>query len=168
MQVSLFKCCVAMARELTIHRFPTTSSRAGAKVLFTYKKTLSVSWTFKDFLMCATTDSNFWALLTLTTSFLRAGAPPTGLKRTATFSRGKPPAVASAAVASRGRAIKTVDAVIVRGRSGESRPSRSGEAGGELSDVDGPAAENGENAIVDGISSLLVQIAGAVENIDTL
>ncbi|KAH7040938.1 ketopantoate hydroxymethyltransferase-domain-containing protein [Microdochium trichocladiopsis] len=50
---------------------------------------------------CTTTASNFWLALILRT-LLRAscGAPPTGLKRTTTLSWSKPPAVASAALAS--------------------------------------------------------------------
>ena len=64
-----------------------------------------------------------------------AGADPTGLKRTTTFSKGNPPAAAKAAVASRGNDINTVDAVIVKGKSGDVGLSGIGESGGEASDA---------------------------------
>jgi len=70
------------------------------------------------------------------------GAAPTGLNRTTTFSCGKPPAAARAAVASRGSVIRTVDALIVRGRSGEALPSRTGDAGGESRGGEAVAALN--------------------------
>jgi hypothetical protein len=67
---------------------------------------------------------------------LTAGAEPTGLKRIMIFSDGKAPAEASAAVASLGRFMRTVDAVMVRGRSGEGGLSMMGDAAaGELSDA---------------------------------
>ncbi|KAK0709667.1 ketopantoate hydroxymethyltransferase-domain-containing protein [Lasiosphaeria miniovina] len=75
------------------------------EVLFTYKNTLSL-----------TAAPKLHPLLTVTTSTGRGRAAPTGLKRTLTFSCGNPPAAARAAVASCGKAIKTVDADIVKGR----------------------------------------------------
>lgn len=78
--------------------------------------------------------SNFCELVTLTTSRRSAGAEPTGLKRTTIFSWGKPPAAARAAVASRGRVISTVDAVMVKGSSGDGVLSGIGDPGGEASD----------------------------------
>ncbi|ROW03107.1 hypothetical protein VMCG_05786 [Cytospora schulzeri] len=63
----------------------------------------------------------------------RGGAdPPTGLNRTMTFSRGNVvPTSDRAVVASRGRLVSTREAVMVRGRSGESlvRSGMSGLAG---------------------------------------
>ncbi|KAK4134869.1 hypothetical protein BT67DRAFT_378854 [Trichocladium antarcticum] len=139
-----------------LDKLPTTSSSAGAKVLFTYRNTLSVSLTLSVLRRYATTDSNLWALATLTSSRRMGGAEPTGLKRTTIFSWGKPPAAARAAVASRGSVNRTVDAVIVRGRSAESRPSRTGDAGAELSGAPGPPGAtaavvgDGEAAILGG------------------
>lgn len=78
-----------------------------------------------------TTASNFCVALILRTSDFSCGAEPTGLKRTSTFSWSNPPADAKAELASRGRAVRTVDAVIVSGSSGDAGRSWIGEGGGE-------------------------------------
>lgn len=63
--------------------------------------------------------------------------PPTGLNRTMTFSCANVvPTSASAAAASRGRCVRTSEAVIVRGRSGEG--DRSSRSGSGMSGVAGP------------------------------
>ncbi|TLD28925.1 hypothetical protein PspLS_03716 [Pyricularia sp. CBS 133598] len=101
--------------------FPTISSNAGANVELMYKNTLSPLPTLRVRRRYATTASNRCAALILHSSFLSAGAlPPTGLKRTTTFwSAGNSPAVASAAVASRGSCVSITDADMVSGRSGD-------------------------------------------------
>ncbi|KAI1422442.1 ketopantoate hydroxymethyltransferase-domain-containing protein [Xylaria sp. FL1777] len=80
---------------------------------------------------CVTTVSNFCVALILRTSVFNCGADPTALKRTSTFSWSNPPAEAKAELASRGRAVRTVDAVMVSGSSGDSGLSWIGEGGGE-------------------------------------
>ncbi|KAI0434257.1 ketopantoate hydroxymethyltransferase-domain-containing protein [Xylaria sp. FL1042] len=69
---------------------------------------------------CVTTASNFCVALILRTSDFNCGADPTALKRTTTFSWSNAPADAKAELASRGRAVRTVDAVMVSGSSGDS------------------------------------------------
>ncbi|KAI0187518.1 ketopantoate hydroxymethyltransferase-domain-containing protein [Xylaria flabelliformis] len=68
---------------------------------------------------CVTTVSNFCVALILRTSVFNCGAAPTALKRTCTFSCSNPPAEAKAELASRGRVVSTVDAVMVSGSSGD-------------------------------------------------
>lgn len=103
-------------------KLPTTSSNDGANALFTYKKTLSVSLHLSFFLRYLTTSSKRLVALILHTSCANDGADPTGLNRTTTLSVLKLPALASAALASRGRSARTTDADIVRGRSGDAAP----------------------------------------------
>ncbi|KAI3324223.1 ketopantoate hydroxymethyltransferase-domain-containing protein [Xylariaceae sp. AK1471] len=78
-----------------------------------------------------TTVSNFCVALIVRTSFLNCGAAPTALKRTCTFSWSKPPAEAKAELASRGRSVRTVDAIMVSGSSGDAARSCIGEGGGD-------------------------------------
>lgn len=59
-------------------------------------------------------------------------------------------------MASRGRVIRTVDAVMVRGRSGESRPSKTGDAGGDVL-VSSAVGREGE-----GEDAMLAKISVAV------
>lgn len=68
----------------------------------------------------------------------RGGAdPPTGLNRTMTFSCANVvPTSARAAAASRGRCVRTSEAVIVKGKSGEG--DRSSRSGSGMSGVAGP------------------------------
>ncbi|KAI3330007.1 ketopantoate hydroxymethyltransferase-domain-containing protein [Ustulina deusta] len=80
---------------------------------------------------CVTTVSNFCVALILRTSDFNCGADPTALKRTSTFSWSNPPAEAKAELASRGRAVRTVDAVMVSGSSGDADLSWMGDGGGE-------------------------------------
>ncbi|KAI1435415.1 ketopantoate hydroxymethyltransferase-domain-containing protein [Xylaria sp. CBS 124048] len=79
----------------------------------------------------ATTVSNFCVALILRTSFFNCGAEPTALKRTRTFSWSNWPAEAKAELASRGSAVRTVDAVMVSGNSGDDGRSWIGEGGGD-------------------------------------
>lgn len=109
-------------RKQTWCRLPTTSSNDGANALFTYKNTLSVLLHFNFFLRYLTTSSNLLVALIVQTSFASEGADPTGLNRTTTLSFAKLPALASAAVASRGRSARTTEADSVRGRSGDAVP----------------------------------------------
>ncbi|KAI1268037.1 ketopantoate hydroxymethyltransferase-domain-containing protein [Xylariaceae sp. FL1019] len=75
-----------------------------------------------------TTVSNFCVALILQTSRFSWGTdPPMALKRTTTLSWSKPPAVARAELASRGSAVRTVDAVMVSGSSGEAGRSLIGD-----------------------------------------
>lgn len=109
---------------LTLHKFPTTSSSAGAKVAFTYKNNDSPSATFSTLLKYATTLSNFCPALMRLSSRLggMGGAdPPTGLKRTTIFWSVRREALASAraSVEDFGRAANVSEAVIVRGMVGE-------------------------------------------------
>ncbi|KAI1148926.1 ketopantoate hydroxymethyltransferase-domain-containing protein [Nemania diffusa] len=91
----------------------------------------SVGLSANIFRRYTTTASNFCVALILRTSDFSCGADPTGLKRTSTFSRSNPPAEAKAELASRGRAVRIVDAVIVSGSSGDAGRSWIGEGGGE-------------------------------------
>jgi len=84
----------------------------------TYKKTLSISPTFKTRLRYATTTSKRCVLEILQTCFLSVGALPTALKCTATLGLGKSPAVESAVAASRGREVRIMDEARVSGMSG--------------------------------------------------
>ncbi|KAI0532145.1 ketopantoate hydroxymethyltransferase-domain-containing protein [Xylaria digitata] len=68
---------------------------------------------------CVTTVSNFCVALILRTSVFNCGADPTALKRTRTFSCSNPPADAKAELASWGKEVRTVEAVMVSGSSGD-------------------------------------------------
>ncbi|KAI1118336.1 ketopantoate hydroxymethyltransferase-domain-containing protein [Nemania sp. NC0429] len=98
-------------------------------------KSPSVCLTAKIFRRYMTTASNFCVALILRTSDFSCGAEPTGLKRTSTFSWSNPPADARAELASRGRAVRTVDAVMVSGSSGDAGRSWIGEGGGDGDDA---------------------------------
>lgn len=136
----------AIGAILTCCRLPTISSREGANALFMYKKTLSVSLHLNFFLRYITTASNRFVELILHTSCANDGADPTGLNRTTILSVWKLPAVASAALASRGRSASTTDADMVSGRLGEAAPlpapSLSARGMGEA--VDGEGEGDGE------------------------
>ncbi|KAI0004361.1 ketopantoate hydroxymethyltransferase-domain-containing protein [Xylariaceae sp. FL0662B] len=66
-----------------------------------------------------TTASNFCVALILRTWRLSCGAEPTALNRTTTLSCSNSPALARAELASWGNAVKTADAVMVSGSSGD-------------------------------------------------
>ncbi|KAH7013427.1 ketopantoate hydroxymethyltransferase-domain-containing protein [Ilyonectria destructans] len=103
--------------------FPTTSSNDGANALLTYKNTLSEFLHRSLRRRYRTTSSNLRAALILHTSCASAGADPTGLNFITTLSTAKPPALASAALASRGRSARTTEADMVSSRSGDSARS---------------------------------------------
>jgi len=103
---------------LTLCKFPTTSSNAGAKLELTYKNTLSISPTFNTLLKYATTASNLCELEILHTCCLNCGALPTGLNLTVTFALRNVPAEERALAASRGSAVRIMEEAMVSGRSG--------------------------------------------------
>ncbi|KAI5921219.1 ketopantoate hydroxymethyltransferase-domain-containing protein [Camillea tinctor] len=91
---------------------------------------------------CVTTASNFCVALILRTSRLSWGADPMALKRTMTFSCSKLPALARAELASWGREVRTAEAVIVSGSSGDAGRSRVGEGGGDGEDRSGASVDS--------------------------
>ncbi|KUI53041.1 hypothetical protein VP1G_10535 [Cytospora mali] len=118
---------------------PSIEFSAGANVEFTYKNKLSVSLTLSILRRYATTASNLDVaeMVLLSRRAGRGSADPTGLNRTMTFSCANVvPTSASAAVASLGRFVSTREAVIVRGRSGDSL--RSGMSGLAAAPVPAP------------------------------
>lgn len=131
-------------------KFPTTSSKLGAKALFTYKNTLSVSLHRSFRRKYLTTSSNRLAALILHTSCANTGADPTALNRTIILRSACGPIEAavccSASAAERGRSASTTDADIVSG-------SSEGGAGdevplGEADDASGTSSSPGGEAAI--------------------
>ncbi|KAI0514948.1 ketopantoate hydroxymethyltransferase-domain-containing protein [Xylaria bambusicola] len=113
------------------HTYPISKEELDAFTRESEKNSPSVGFRDNILRRCVTTVSNFCVALILRTSVFSCGADPTALKRTRTFSWSNPPAEAKAELASRGRAVSTVDAVMVSGSSGDSDLSWIGEGGGE-------------------------------------